>query len=445
MTLSSQERQVSYKQLSLFFIPLGFSASLTSITHVIINGTLTRGENSAFIIACYAVAFALFGIVERPIIVFRQTSSALIHDKQSFKLLMKFLLIVTGTIFVLSFFMANSVVGEWIYIHLFNADENMVKTISLTFLVISFVLLPSGIRGIYQGIIINHLETKWLTIGVIVRLVAMFIVSYFLVIMNYITSAGGALIFLVGMTIECIISVWKGHLILKDYPSTAKSSPLKKSDIHRFYTPLVFYFIIQTTMIPIIYVFLSKSEHIQMSIASFALAFSITNMLLSFFMYTHQIVLQFYEDNKNKVVKFVLFISIIPSVLLVILCFSPVGPWFMETLMGADPSLAVATLEVLKFFLLKTFVFPLVDFLNGFLMSHRQTNKMLFAQGANLLAVLLCMFILVFYVPQWNGMNGAIAASIGEVAGLIVVFLIVYKMNAKKGKLQNKVGEFLKS
>src|SRR5690625_7994846 len=86
-SIVSQQAGLSYRQLSAFFIPLGISASLTSITHVIINGTLSRGEDAAFIIACYAVAMAVFGIIEKPMIVFRQASSALVTDKRSFKLL----------------------------------------------------------------------------------------------------------------------------------------------------------------------------------------------------------------------------------------------------------------------------------------------------------------------------------------------------------------------
>jgi progressive ankylosis protein len=439
MNLDSVNSQVSYKQLSAFFIPLGFSASLTSITHVIINGTLTRAEDAAFIIACYAVAFALFGIVERPIIVFRQTSSALVKDKQSFKLLNIVLIYVVGIVFLFSSLLAYSSIGDWMYVHFFNADENMVHTISQTFKVITLVLIFSGIRGIYQGIIINHLQTKWLTIGVVIRLIGMFVIAYLLVKTDYVTSMGGAFIFLVGMIIECIISVWKGHFIVKDYPDAKDSTKLRKSEIFKFYTPLVFYFLIQTMMIPIIYVFLAQSDNIQMGIASFALAFSITNMVLSFFMYTHQIVLQFYKENKKRVINFTLFISVIPSVLLSVLCFSSAGTWFMETVMGADPVLAATTLGVLKFFILKTLVYPIVDFLNGFLMLERQTNRMVLSQVINLLAVLITLSILVLYVPHWNGMNGAIAASIGEVAGLVVVFSIVYKMNQRRISKTKKI------
>ncbi|WP_204524674.1 multi antimicrobial extrusion protein MatE [Litchfieldia alkalitelluris] len=424
--------QISYKQLSAFFVPLGISASLTAITHVIINGTLARGEDAAFIIACYAVAFSIFGIIERPIIVFRQTSSALVKDLKSFKLLNVFLLYVTLGIMLFSWTMAFSPLGDWIYVHFFHADPNMVNTISQAFKWITLVLIFSGIRGIYQGVIINHLETKWLTIGVIARLVGMFAIAYLFVAMDYVTSAVGSIIFLAGMMIECIVSVWKGHFLVKDYTKEKETSSLRKKDIAKFYTPLVFYFLIQTIMIPIIYVFLAKTEQLQMGIASFALAFSITNMILSFFMYTHQIVMQFYEKDKKKVVKFTLLISFIPSFVLTVLCFSPLGMLFMQGVMGADEVLATATLGVLKFFLLKTLVFPLVDFLNGFLMMQRKTSLMVISQIANLLIVLVSLVLLVHYFPHWNGTNGAIAASLGELAGLVVVSVIVYKLSKNK-------------
>ncbi|MEY9867981.1 multi antimicrobial extrusion protein MatE [Peribacillus sp. RS7] len=438
--MKSLNSQVSYKQLSAFFIPLGFSASLTSITHLIINGTLTRTEDAAFIIACYAVAFSLFQIVERPIIVFRQTSSALVNDKQSFKLLAVFFMYVIGIVLLFCSILAFSRIGDWMYVHLFNADENMVHTISQTFKIIILVLIFSGIRGIYQGIIINHLETKWITIGVIVRLVTMFVISFLLVKVDYVTSVAGAVIFLAGMIIECLISVWKGHFLIKEYPSTTESSNLRKSDIVYFYTPLVFYFIFQTMMIPIVYVFLAKSENIQMGIASFALAHSITNMTLSFFMYTHQIVLQFYEKNKKKVINFTLLIGLTPSILLTVLCFSPLGSWFMKVAMGADPVLAATTIGVLKFFILKTLIFPIVDFLNGFLMLQRKTKRMVLSQVVNLITVIISLAIFLYFFPEWNGINGAIAASLGEVAGLAVVFSIVYKLSNKKIKQKKRKG-----
>ena len=99
----------------------------------------------------------------------------------------------------------------------------------------------------------------------------------------------------------------------------------------------------------------------------------------------------------------------------------------MEKIMGADEVLSMTTITVLKFFIIKTLVFPWVDFLNGFLMLKRQTNKMLIAQIGNIIIAIISMIFLVSLFPHLDGVNGSIAASIGELAGFIIVGTIVYR------------------
>ena len=158
-------------------------------------------------------------------------------------------------------------------------------------------------------------------------------------------------------------------------------------------------------------------------------------------MYTHQLVLQFYKEDKKKVVRFFILSSIIPTLLMVILCYTPVGMIFMQRIMGADEQLSITTLAVLKFFIIKTLIFPWVDFLNGFLMLSRKTTRMLLAQVANLIVVVITLIIFVRLWPEQNGINGSIAASIGEFAGFIIVAVIVYLMSDhynKRRRLKRK-------
>lgn len=427
-------KELSYKQLSFFFIPLGISASLTSFTHIIINGTLSRGEDAAFIIACYAVAMALFGIIERPILVFRQVSSALVTDRYSFKLVHTFFIYILLFIMAICVALGYTPIGKWVYMTFFNATSDMIGEINVAFRIVTFVAIFSGFRAVYQGIIINQLATNWITIGVVIRVIGMFLTAYVIVALDIITSAAGSFIFLIGMAIEAFVSMYKGKGILKKtLPNKEGTRRLRKIEVSRFYFPLAYYFILQALLVPVIYVLLAKSEDIEMGIASFALAFSITQLMLSFFMYTHQLVLQFYKDHKQTVITFLVFISIIPTLLLCILCYTPIGPVFMMKVMGADEALSIATLAVLKFFIIKTLVFPWVDFLNGFLMLTRQTNRMLFAQVGNLVVVTIFLFILIHVAPQLNGVNGSIAASLGELAGFMIVCFIVYQQS-ERGK-----------
>lgn len=430
------QEQITYKLLSTFYIPLGISASLTSVSHVVINGTLSRGDQAAFFIASYAVAMSVFGIMERPMLVLRQTSSVLGKDQDSFKQLSIFSSYVLTVVLAMSGLIIFTPFGEWLYITFFRATEQMVGAISTAFLVLTVVTILSGFRSLYQGVVINQLETNWVTIGVVARLIVMLSASVLFVKLGFMTSTSGAIIFVIGMFIEAAVTVFKGHQLLRKKMKRSVGDIIRHREIARFYFPLTFYYIFETLLIPIIYILLARTNDIEMSIASFALAFSITNMILGFFMYTHQIVIQFYGKNKQKVMRFVIIMSLVPSLLLALLVYTPIGTLFMQGVMGADESLAVATLAVLKFFIVKTFVFPIVDFFNGFLMLKRQTNKMLFAQIGNILFVVISLVYLVRVQPDLNGVNGSIAASIGQVVSLIIILLIVYLMQRERPLFQ---------
>ncbi|WP_462409494.1 multi antimicrobial extrusion protein MatE [Neobacillus sp. Marseille-QA0830] len=424
----------------VFFIPLAISASLTAISHVIINGTLSRAEHAEIIIANYAIALSLFGILERPVLVFRQTASALAREKASFYRILAFFIKVCLVIAVLSALIGFTKIGDWLFVYGFNAEADSMASLKITFMVLSPVIVFSGLRCLYQGIIINQLETKWVTVGVLIRLAGMFAVASFLVFTGHAnTSAVGAIIFLIGMAIECLISVWRGHKIVNG-SMTKKETPVIQKEIRSFYYPLVFYMSFQSILIPVIYAFLGKIQDAHLGIASFALAFSITNLVLSFFMYTHQIVLQFYKHNRAAVIKCVLVFSFVPTLFLGILCFTPAGLWFMRTILGADLRLAAESLHVLKYFLIKTSVFPWVDFFGGLLMLQKSTKSLLPPQILNMLSVVLIMIPLVTLYPQLNGSVGAIAASTGEIVGLLAISLVV--LRKQNTKLVSKQKQF---
>lgn len=75
---------VSMRRLLLFFIPMGISALMINLSHVIINGTLARSDNPEMVLAGYALAMSLLIVTEKPAVLFRQTCSALVRDRTSF-------------------------------------------------------------------------------------------------------------------------------------------------------------------------------------------------------------------------------------------------------------------------------------------------------------------------------------------------------------------------
>jgi hypothetical protein len=195
---------------------------------------------------------------------------------------------------------------------------------------------------------------------------------------------------------------------------------VSKSQVFRFYRPLLVSSILAVFIGPSINAMLGKTSNLQLAIASFAIAGSLTQLVQSFFSYMHQLVLNFYRKDAAAVNRFALMIGFIPALLLALLGYTSAGPWFMEHVMGVNAGLLHASLDTLRVFILLTLLFPWLDFCNGILMLRGQTKVMVWSQAANVLMTAVTLVVCVFGVPSWNGRIGALAQSLGVAAELAV-------------------------
>ncbi|MBP3950144.1 multi antimicrobial extrusion protein MatE [Bacillus suaedae] len=429
------EEVLKTTRILAFFVPLGLSAILVTLSHIIINGTLARGENAEVIIASFVIAMSLFSIMERLGVLLRNACSALVRDKVSFKMMTIVAVYVVSALMLISAIIAYTPIGWWIFSTVFGADPAMISQIVGVYQILIIVTLFSAIRCLFQGVIILNRQTKWLTIGMVIRLIAMYLLSLYFIHFGEINAKTGAYIFLAGMMIESLVSYIEGRVLVKKMVQKDHEHHITtKTQIFRFYNPLILSSLIIVMVGPVINIFLGKTSEIELAIASYALALSITQLFLSFFSYTHQIVLTFYKKHPDKVRSFVLMIGFIPAVILAIFCFTPIGAFVIENGLGANERLVAATLECLKVFMLMSLVFPFIDFCNGLLMFRSETRIMVFSQSANLIATFLIMLVFATIAPSWNGTIGALAQSVGMVAELAVLLCILGRASVKRGK-----------
>lgn len=421
------------RQLFSFFIPLGLSASLVTISHVVINSTLARSPNPELTIASFAIAMSVFIIAERPAFMLRQTCSALVRDRVSFRSMTKMTLWLIGFVLLFGILVAYTPIGRYMFLTIFGVQESVVNSIIDVYRILMFVTIFSALRCLYQGIIIANLKTKWITIGMVIRLVAMYLLSiYFIQSGMEIDGRTGAIIFMAGMMIEATVCYLEGRLIARKLPERIEEHRVHSmSDIFGFYRPLVYSAFIAVIVPPAINVLLSHTNKIELAIASYALAFSVAQLLVSAFTYMHQMVLTFYEQDRHSVLRFSFLLAFIPTVILAILVFTSAGPFFLTHIMGIEGQLLWATLDAMKVFMILTLVFPWVDFVNGILMLHRQTHIMVYSQTGHVVITLVVLVTGIFLVPHWNGSIGALAQSLGFVVELIIGLLAIYLL--KKG------------
>ncbi|NHN31271.1 multi antimicrobial extrusion protein MatE [Paenibacillus agricola] len=421
------ENRVTFRQLLAFFLPLGLSASLVTISHVIINSTLARSASPEIIIASYALPFSILGITERPALLLRQTCSALVRDRISFRAMTVVSIYIFSSILLLGGLLSYTPIGKWVFFYLFGVNDELVGPMIDVYRVLMFVSIFSGVRCLFQGVIIFNMRTKWLTIGMAVRLLVMYLVSLYFIKTNGVTSGQvGAIIFLSGMIIEAGVSFWEGRLLLKKIPEKLADHPIERPrQIFGFYKPLLYSSFIAVIIGPAINSFMGKTSDFQLSVASLTIAFSLTQLVQSFFSYIHQIVLNFYNKDAPAVIRFTLILSFIPGLLLAVLSFTPLGMWFMQHVMGVNERLMHASLEALRVFMIMAFTFPWLDFGNGLIMLRGETKAMIWSQSANVAVTLVTLVVCVALSPGWNGAIGAFAQSLGMVAEASVVWIVL--------------------
>ncbi|MDD9265702.1 multi antimicrobial extrusion protein MatE [Paenibacillus sp. GCM10023248] len=435
MAASSMKSTISWKQLISFFLPLGLSATLVTLSHVIINSTLARADNPEVVIASYALPLSLLGLTEKPVVLLRQACSALVRDRISFRAMAAVSSYVFACIILIGLIICYTPLGEWVFLYFFGVEPELLDSTLSVYRILMYVSIFSGLRCLFHGIIIFNMRTKWLTIGMGVRIAAMYLLSLYFITTDNVTSGRvGAIIFLLGMVIEAAVAIWEGSSLLKKViPEKAPNHEIEtKRQIFTFYRPLLYSSVIAVIIGPAINAVLGKTMQVHLAISSFAIAGSLTQLVISFFSYIHQIVLNFYRKDARTVVRFVLLLSFIPGTLIAILAYTPLGPWFMYHVMGVNAELMHASLHAMRIFMIMTLVFPWLDYMNGIIMLRGQTKIMVISQSANAATTVITLFIAILTVPGWNGMIGALAQSVGLLAELLVVVYVLRRTSEIK-------------
>ncbi|MFB9275777.1 multi antimicrobial extrusion protein MatE [Cohnella cellulosilytica] len=435
--MSVNEQPLRLSQIFAFFLPLSVAACLVTVSHLIISSTLARSANPQIVIAAYAIAISLMGIVERPAVLLRQTCSRLVSDRRSFRSMAIVTTLVIIGIVSLGLIIAYTHLGVFIFRRFFGVDDALVKPILDIYRILMFVGIFSGLRGLFQGIIISNRQTKWLTVGMVIRLAVMYMLSVYFIRTDQVSSGKiGAIIFFTGMAIECAVSIILGVRVLKRLKLADTNRPaVSQKHIFRFYQPLLYSSIIAVSIEPLTNALLGRTNNIELSIASFAIAASLTNLITSLVSYSHQIVLNFYNVDRKKARQFIQLASLIPLLIMALLCYTPLGLWVMHYIMGIDQLLMNESLKILRIFMIFAFVFPWLDYCNGLVMLSGRTKIMLLSQSSNVLMTFGILIFCIMFFPHLNGMIGSLAQSIGMLSEISVVLLVMRLSKIKLNEL----------
>ena len=417
--MSEFPAQLSYKKIFYFWLPLAATWLMMSVEGPYLAALIARSPEPKFNLAAYGVAYSLALIIEAPIIMIMSASVALVRDESSFKKLRNY---TYSANVLLTFLMIILVIPNIFYF----ITENLIglpAEVSRLTHIATIILIPwpgaIGYRRFYQGLLINNNLTRWVAYGTITRLSAMSLSALGLYIWGSFDGVIiGAVSLTIGVTMEAAASRLMVNQVIKKIKLTetpAKDS-LTYKEISKFYYPLALTSLIGLGVQPLVTFFVGQSKMALESLAVLPVVTSFVFIFRALGLSYQEVIIALIGEKKegfNLLLKFALILSGILVLLLGLFAFTPLADFWFKTVSGLSISLtdfARAPLMIMFFFPALT---VLISIQRGVLVSAKNTKPITIATATEFLAIVISLFIFVYYM----NLVGAVAATIAFVAG----------------------------
>ncbi|MFC0212268.1 hypothetical protein ACFFK0_07310 [Paenibacillus chartarius] len=424
-----------------FYIPMGASAMLAALTHVIINGVLARSANPDVTISSYAVALSLSFLIDLPNNAIRQASSKFSRDRISFRSVSRLTIYVMCVLLAVSIGIGWTPFGGWLFQRVFGVSTVLLQPTIQVYQVLAFMYVLTAARSLFQGVIINQLRTGWMTIGMAVRVAAMFGMSWWFIQAGWTNSGAlGALIFMVGILIESAVASAEGYSLQKSLPEHRESQTVRQvGQLMPFYMPLIYSNLLLAALNPAVQAALNYSADPTLAVASFAVALQLSNMVAWFCASVHQIVIQFYEQQRRNVLIVVAGLSVLSPLFLLTVSTEAGGSWLLEGVLSLKGALLDAVRMLLRLLAVQSCLAPWIDFFAGKAMLSGKTKAIVAGKFSSAIVNVGLLAGFVFSVPGLNGqMAGLVAAISAPVELLVVAFYLRRLMGREPATLSGQ-------
>lgn len=166
--------RLTQKDVALFFFPLLLNVQLMSVSHSIINAGLARLEDAVVILAGFSVAMVLHLFVASPSYQNHTITIAMVRGRKSLHGMTLFVLLVATWVSILLALLAFSPIGTFILDKGLGVTPQVARGARETLELLVFLPFITGLRGLFQGLVIRARRTSLVSLATAVRIIMLF-------------------------------------------------------------------------------------------------------------------------------------------------------------------------------------------------------------------------------------------------------------------------------
>lgn len=420
--MQQNSTKLSYGQIFRFWLPLAATWLMMSIEGPFLAAIIARLAAEKVNLAAYGVAFAFALIAESPIIMLMSASTALCRDRESYRKLRNFSLVLSISVtLVLAIFLLPPIFNL-VILRLIGLPAEIASLIHIALL----FLLPwpgaIGIRRFYQGILIVKHQTRRIAVSTLARLFSM---SSCALILFFYSSLPGAIIGAIslagGVVSEAFLTRYLARhaitAILQTEP--AEEQQLSYREIWDYYLPLALTPFIALSIHPLVTFFLGKSRDPLESLAVMPVIYGLTFVFRAVGLSYQEVAIALLGENRenyHKVRNFAVILGIATSACLSLIAFTPLSRIWFRDLSGLNDLLANFATLPLQIMAIFPALTVLICFQRSILIVTRVTNPISISTAIEAVGIFSILLLTMLYFP----LPGVVAASIAYVIGRLL-------------------------
>ncbi|MGI5840256.1 MAG: hypothetical protein ACOX8W_11425 [bacterium] len=421
-------RELTLATVVKFFLPLALTSALMMTSHSIIAGGIARTVQPIASMAAYAVGSTVAFMGEAPLVMVRQMTLALVHDRHSFRTVAAVAGTCLGIVLGVLLLIGYTPLSRTVFGRLLSLPPELYGEALAVFRVTMFAPAASGLRSLYQATLIKRRQTFLVTQAMFARITVMAALVYCFTRFGWVKGGMvGAIVILSGMSTEAVFNALRGfrHVSrLAEDKADGEGTQLDYTGTAQFFYPLVLAALLFSLAKPMINAGLARTHDSVAALAAFSVATALGFIIIAPAMNVHQVTMVFWrEPNGPQAVRaFVRGFGLFGFAALLLLSCPPVGPWILRNLIGVDPAITAPTLAVVRVFSLIPPLQSLSEFYAGLLLLRQETRIISFGKAVNTVAVLLVVAGLTRLTPELGSLVGGVAQVSGFAAETVLLY-----------------------
>lgn len=417
-------RTLAFSDLRRFYLPLGLTSLIMASSHWVISVGLTRMAEPEIALASYAVGMSTLSLFEMPAVMLRSTSLALVRKRSDASVVFRAGLMILALLVSVPAVLSFTPVLSLFYRRVLDVAPEVVRPAVTVFRILVILPLASGLRCFFQGLVIQERRTKFITLGMVLRLCVMALTIAALVRWRPdIGGAAGAITFLLGMWTEAAVAFWRGRKtqVLGSPVGDAAASPSEHTvrSVLTFLYPLLGTGMVSNLGRMLLNTGLAREGVGPGVLASFSVAWSLVWIFAAGVWGLNQTLLVFGDGSNREspsgIVRF--FVAMVAGCMLLIglLSFTPLAEFALGRVMGTSEEMLPGAVRAMRWLILLPGIMAWQEWNIGKLLLRRCTTVLFLGKITNVLLVALSVGPGYRALLMLGAAGGSVATLLGHV------------------------------